>query len=178
VIQVALANEQSLFDVDEAALQRAVSGVFEDAQIARATISLAVVDDPTIQSLHRRYLDLDTPTDVLSFLLEQTDQQLEGEVVVSAETAQRVAPRYGWSAQCELTLYAIHGALHLVGYNDLEPDDRERMRAAEQRILARCGIRRPSGSGMPAGGEGVDPSAAAASRDGTPPESNRGAPSP
>ncbi len=178
MIQVALANEQSLFDVDEAALQRAVSGVFEDAQIARATISLAVVDDPTIQSLHRRYLDLDTPTDVLSFLLEQTDQQLEGEVVVSAETALRVAPRYGWSAQCELTLYAIHGALHLLGYNDLEPDDRGRMRAAEQRLLARCGIRRPSGSGMPAGGEGVDPSAAAASRDGIPPESNRGAPSP
>jgi probable rRNA maturation factor len=172
VIQVALANEQLLLDFDAIALERAVRAVFEDARLAEATVSLAVVDDPTIQALHRHYLELDTPTDVLSFLLEQTDRHLEGEVIVSAETALRSAPHYGWPAHHELTLYAIHGALHLVGYDDLDPEDRRQMRAAEQRILARCGIENHPVEAVPAD---ADPSAAATNRDSKSPNSNRGA---
>ncbi len=58
---------------------------------------------------------------MLSFVLEQGEGFLDGEVVVSAETAQRAAPRFGWSAAEELLLYVIHGTLHLAGYDDATP---------------------------------------------------------
>jgi probable rRNA maturation factor len=84
-------------------------------------------------------LNHDYPTDVLSFLLERNDNRLEGEIIVSADTALSAAPRYGWSAGDELLLYVIHGALHLVGYDDQTPEAQAEMRRHEAAILARFG---------------------------------------
>ena len=58
-------------------------------------VSIAVVDDPTIHELNRRFLQHDYPTDVLSFVLEQQDGRLEGEVIVSTDTAVAQAGEYG-----------------------------------------------------------------------------------
>ena len=63
---------------------------------------MAVVDDATIAVLNRQFLRHEGPTDVLSFLLEQDEDGLEGEVVAIAETARRTPPRFGWSAGEEL----------------------------------------------------------------------------
>ena len=68
------------------------------------------MDDRTIQQLNRQYLDHDEPTDVLSFLLEREAERLEGEIVVSRDTAACSAPAYGWTPADELLLYVIHGA--------------------------------------------------------------------
>ena len=103
----------------------------------RAKISVAVVDDPTIAELHQRYLDDPSPTDVLSFVLERSPKYLEGEIVVSADTAADLAPNYNWTAADELLLYVIHGALHLVGYDDTTPKKRTKMREKEKEYLAR-----------------------------------------
>jgi probable rRNA maturation factor len=100
-----------------------------------------VVDDETIHDLNRRFLAHDYATDVLSFALEQSADGLDGEIIVSADFATASAPRYEWSAADELLLYVIHGALHLAGYDDHEPDDISRMRAAEARHLALAGLR-------------------------------------
>ena len=114
-----------------------------------ARISVAVVDDATIAVLNRQFLRHEGPTDVLSFLLEQDEDGLEGEVVVSAETARRTAPRFGWSEGEELLLYVIHGTLHLAGYDDAKP--------REQRADAapRGGSPGPAGNSRPAWGEPV-----------------------
>jgi probable rRNA maturation factor len=78
---------------------------------------------------------------VLSFLLEQGPEGLEGEVIASAETAARESPRYKWPAEDELLLYLIHGTLHLVGYNDATPKERAVMRAREREVLRRFGVK-------------------------------------
>jgi len=140
VIAIHVTNNQRKLPVDEGRLKRAVRMVFQDASIPEARVSIAVVDDPTIHRLNRRYLNHDEPTDVLSFELERSERLLEAEVVVSAETAQQAASRFGWSAADELLLYVIHGALHLVGYDDQTPDGRAAMRARERACLARFGI--------------------------------------
>ena len=93
---------------------------------------MAAVDDRTIHQLNRRYLDHDYPTDVLSFVLEEGPGTVEGEIIVSGDTAAASAPGYGWPAQDELLLYVIHGMLHLVGYDDKSPADAARMRQAER----------------------------------------------
>ena len=144
VIAIHVANQQRL-PVDETPLRRAVRMILDDASIPAATVSLAIVDDPTIHELNRQYLRHDHATDVLSFLLERDEHRLEGEVVVSAETAERVAPQFGWSPGEELLLYVIHGTLHLVGYDDQTSRQRSAMRAQETAYLARFGLQMPNG---------------------------------
>src|SRR5690606_30793878 len=118
--------------IDAARLEAAVRGVLAEAKIARAEVSVAVVDNATIWRLNREHLDHDWATDVLSYRLDEgsDDEPLEGQIVVSAEMAESRAAEFGWSAADELLLYVIHGALHLVGYEDHSDEQREAMRAA------------------------------------------------
>jgi probable rRNA maturation factor len=125
---------------DLARLTRAAEAILRDAQIERAAVSIAVVDDPTIHKLNRQYLEHDSPTDVLSFLLESGPADVEGEVIVSADTAARRAAEFGWTGDDELLLYVIHGTLHLVGYDDKTDQERTKMRSAERRYLALFGL--------------------------------------
>jgi probable rRNA maturation factor len=133
--EFSLANNQLAHEVDEERLLSAARRVLEDSSYRSAAISVAVVDDDTIHALNRQFLKHDYPTDVLSFTLEDTGSHLDGEIVLSAETAATAAAEHGTTAAQEQLLYVIHGMLHLVGYDDVEPADAERMRAAEQYYL-------------------------------------------
>ena len=135
-----VANRQETLAVDEERIVRAVEMILTDASIQRAEVSVAIVDDPTIHELNRHYLDHDYPTDVLSFVLSSENGELEGEVVVGAETARAAAPEFGLTQNDELLLYVIHGTLHLVGYDDATDDDRAEMRRRERQCLQRFGI--------------------------------------
>lgn len=146
MIQVAVANEQSLLKLDEEQLRAAVMAVLAGEGPAEAAVSVAVVDDPTIHRLNRQYLEHDYPTDVLSFVLDADEDSLDGEIIVSAEMALSQADKFGWSAVEELLLYLIHGTLHLVGYDDLTPEDAAEMRAAEARYLQQLGFPAPPAS--------------------------------
>ena len=134
-IVVDIANQQTSVSLDRVRLRRAVRAILKDASIREARISLAFVDDPTIARLNEQFLDHRGPTDVLSFVLDSGEGRLEGEVVVSAETASREAPRFGWTPHDELLLYVVHGTLHLVGYDDQTAGRRVRMRAREREVL-------------------------------------------
>jgi probable rRNA maturation factor len=140
---ISLANEQTTHAVDAEQLRAAVRTVLEDSPYASATVGVAVVDDAAIHELNRRYLDHDWPTDVLSFVLDERDGRLRGEVVISADTAAATADAYGWSPAEEQLLYVLHGTLHLVGFDDKSPDDEARMRAAEKKYLHKLGIEMP-----------------------------------
>jgi probable rRNA maturation factor len=137
---ISLTNEQSRHAVDERMLIDAARAVLADSGYESANISLAVVDDATIHELNRRCLNHDWPTDVLSYVLSDEDDHLEGEVIISADTAATSAAELGCSPPAEQLLYVIHGMLHLVGYRDKSPAEAERMRAAEARYLRRFGV--------------------------------------
>lgn len=86
-------------------------------------ISIAMVDDDTIRRLNAQYRKKDTPTDVLSFPMEQDIRipgisRLLGDVVISMDTAARQAKAGGRSLDEELCHLVIHGVLHLLGYDD------------------------------------------------------------
>jgi len=133
-------NNQSALPVDVTRVRRAVAAVLAGESITSATISVAVVDDPTLRDLNRRYLNHDYNTDVLSFLLDENGGQLDGEVIVSADTAMTSALEFAWSAGDELLLYVIHGTLHLTGSDDHSDADRGRMRRKEMQYLKRLGL--------------------------------------
>lgn len=133
--QIDIANEQSLLPVDEARLAEIAERILTDAGVRCGVLSIAVVDDATIQRLNKEFLQHDYPTDVLSFALDEDFDAFEGEVLVSAETARHNAAQFGWPPEKELALYVIHGTLHLAGYRDKTPGDQAAMREAETRYL-------------------------------------------
>jgi probable rRNA maturation factor len=118
-----------------AAVIRAVRQALGDRPVAE--LNVAIVDDEQIARLHEEYMGDRTATDVLTFDLRDDDAQeaIEGEIVVSADTARREAKRRGLDRAEELTRYIIHGVLHLLGMDDSTTQDRQRMRREENRIL-------------------------------------------
>jgi probable rRNA maturation factor len=138
--QVALSNEQNRHAIDSRRLTAAAEAVLRDSTFTSAAISIAVVDDATIHELNRRHLNHDWPTDVLSFVLGEDERHLEGEVIISADTAAATAEELGHSADVEQLLYVIHGILHLVGCRDKSDVEVKQMRAAEARYLEQFGF--------------------------------------
>lgn len=103
-----------------------------------ASLTIAIVDDREISHLHGQFMADPTPTDVLTFdLRDKPDTDvIDGEIIVSAETAERQARSFRTNPGQELLRYAIHGTLHLIGFDDRTPAQRQRMRRQENRILA------------------------------------------
>lgn len=143
-MRVDISDCQTLLVLDEPQLRTAIQRITAEAGVRSGDVSLAVVDDDEIHELNKQYLDHDYPTDVLSFVLERDGDHLEGEIIVSVDTASRMAEQVGWSPGNELLLYVIHGALHLVGFDDQDPQSLAAMRAAERKHLAAFGLERKS----------------------------------
>jgi probable rRNA maturation factor len=140
-IVVEISDTQSHLGVTPEVVAQLVRGVLAAEGVARATISIALVDDATIREINARHLEHDWPTDVISFCLSETgDAVLEGELVVSAETAVTTARCAGVEPWPELALYVVHGLLHLCGYDDQSADGRNAMRLRESEILTREGL--------------------------------------
>lgn len=141
MIDVEINNRSSDAGVETRRLQEAVRRVLSAEGISRANISVAILDDAEMRQLNRQWLGHDWPTDVLSFLLQHDESGLEGEILLGMETAARAAAAYGWNVADELLLYAIHGALHVVGYDDQSASDQQAMRRQERRFLAGWNLR-------------------------------------
>lgn len=108
-----------------------------------ANLHVALVDDQRIADLNERFLQHDGATDVLSFdLSEGRGSEVEGEIVISLDTALREARRRGHDPEVELALYAAHGALHLLGLDDGTEDEARLMHARADDALAACGLAR------------------------------------
>jgi probable rRNA maturation factor len=102
-------------------------------------LSIALVDDREIRKVHAEFLDDDSPTDVISFHFDDGGPGPFGELVISAETALREARARKIPPRVELARYAIHGVLHLLGYDDHTPEGRRQMRRLERRYLSTAG---------------------------------------
>ncbi|HOO26052.1 MAG TPA: rRNA maturation RNase YbeY [Clostridiales bacterium] len=119
-----------------------------------AEVGVRFVDDEEIQALNKKYRDIDSVTDVLSFPLgiegvydinNDTGAQLLGDIVISVERAVEQAKRYGHSFQRELAFLTVHSMFHLLGY-DHEKGGLElvRMREKEEAVLTQLGLKRNS----------------------------------
>lgn len=115
--------------------------ILDDFGFDQSEISIAFVDDPTIRDLNKQYLNHDYETDVISFVLEQSETALTGQLLVSTDTAVTKGQELDVPMQDEVLLYVIHGMLHLVGFDDTDPESAEKMRAAEADYLQRFGIK-------------------------------------
>lgn len=150
MFHIEISDHQSCLEVDPRQLEQVARDTLAAEQVASAEISIALLDDAAIHAVNREHLDHDHPTDVISFVYAARRPgnagipvapprgqglDIEGEVLISTQTALRTAAEYGWQPQDELTLYLVHGLLHLCGYDDLTEDELRLMRERERAVL-------------------------------------------
>ncbi len=107
-------------------------------------LSIVLCDDAFIHELNRTWRGVDAPTDVLSFPMGEGEDagihaEVLGDVVISMETASAQAAEHGHSSDTEVRVLLVHGFLHLLGYDHIDPVDATEMREAEGRMLALLG---------------------------------------
>ena len=152
-MKILLSNNQNQHPVDSKALQSQIGQVLEKLGETQCELSLLLTDDAEICQLNKTYRDRDHATDVLSFpqdedAVNESGDTLLGDVVISVETAARQAEEHHLSFNEELILLAIHGILHLLGYDhERSPQDARIMKDKTQVIFETLFPgRRPSGT--------------------------------
>ena len=102
-------------------------------------LSVALVDDARISRLNRQLLERCEPTDVIAFEAEQDAEGSSGEIIISVQTAQCQAQQHGHSLMAELCLLAIHGLLHVMGYEDQTEAGRAEMERVQESLMDEVG---------------------------------------
>lgn len=124
-----------------------IKKILRHENVDQATLSIVFVSHQKIKALNKKYLNRDHATDVLAFDLNdhtpsgRKSKVVIGDIIVSTDAALKYASGDQIVLAKEITLYVIHGILHLCGYDDHEPGDVQRMRRKEQEILSYLGTK-------------------------------------
>ena len=146
---IAIARVGGHAQVSDERLMAAIRATLRRHQAFRGRISVALVDDAHITRLNEIHLKHQGPTDVLAYdlrdrageeLLFSSDGEIDGEIVVSVDSAAREAEARGHDVDLELALYVVHGTLHLLGYDDRTQEEATRMHDLEDEILVSLGL--------------------------------------
>ena len=137
----------------EAVIQRAIAAAAEavDADVGEAELAVMLTDDPGIRTLNSNWRGIDKPTNVLSFPALQPEgarkpgdaPRMLGDIAIAYETTRREADAEGKPFEHHLSHLAIHGFLHLIGYDHENDADAEEMESLETEILEQLGIPDP-----------------------------------
>jgi len=130
-------------DIVSAAIEAALTHRGRSGQI-----TVTLVDDGEIHEINRTYRNVDRPTDVISFPSEEGECIAEipdgflGDIIISVPRAQAQAEEYGHSFRRELSFLAVHGTLHLLGYDHMTEEEAKEMFGLQEEILKEMGIAR------------------------------------
>lgn len=115
-------------------------------------ISVTFVSNEKIQEINKEYRGKDQPTDVISFALEEGDEDIPiigasdtrvlGDIIISVDKAKEQAEEYGHSYERELGFLAVHGLLHLLGYDHETEEEEREMFSKQESILENYGLKR------------------------------------
>jgi probable rRNA maturation factor len=133
-------------DLDAGSLAGLARFVLDRMRMHPATeMCLRLVDEGTIETLNRQWMDAEGPTDVLAFPMDEltpgdlTDEPAEGylgDIALCPQVAARQAPEHRHQARDEIDLLCVHGILHLLGYDHAEPEEHQEMFGLQTRLLA------------------------------------------
>lgn len=125
---------------DPARVEAAVRHVLRAEAVEAAEVSIALVSDAEIASLNEGYLQHDGPTDVISFALHDDGEPPLGDIYIGVEQAARQAAEFGATPAEEVLRLAIHGTLHVLGWEHPEGDGRteSEMFLRQEELLREC----------------------------------------
>ncbi len=154
-------NEQN-----EALIEKVIQKCFEVEKINPTSfyICVTLTNPKNIQKINKKYRNIDSPTDVLSFpmyekeeldklivkeMLKYDDimkegilQDILGDIIISIEQVEKQAEEYGHSFERELAYMVVHGFYHLRGYDHMQEDEKAQMREKEENVLSKLNINR------------------------------------
>ncbi|MGM0947791.1 MAG: rRNA maturation RNase YbeY [Bacillota bacterium] len=119
----------------------------------QAEVSVTIVSNEDIQQINKEYRGKDAPTDVISFALEEEGEgEVEilgaemppvlGDIIISADRTREQAEEYNHSFKRELGFLAVHGFLHLLGYDHMTKEEEEEMFTKQKDLLDAYGLKR------------------------------------
>ena len=133
-------------------IRRACIAVLREEQFkGNVEISVTLVDDEEIRRMNKKFRNINSATDVLSFPLGEngvydvnpaTGAKLLGDIVISLERAQEQAREFEHSFEREVCYLTVHSMLHLLGYDHMEPNEKAAMRMKEETVMTRIGLER------------------------------------
>ena len=130
-------------DIAPEILERAALAVLAHQSID-GDLTIVLTDDGQLRGLNRNYLDIDAPTDVLSFPASETDPETArrylGDILISVQRAGEQASAAGHPLDAEVQLLTVHGTLHLLGFDHAGVAEKKRMWKAQAEVLARLGL--------------------------------------
>ena len=138
---IEIINQQKRIPLKTLPIKKTVQKILKILKVSDANLSIAFVTDQKIKFLNKKFLNRDHTTDVIAFDYarhqkpDTRHKRIDGEIVISVTTAFRNAKRFNTTPKNELALYAIHGILHLLGYNDHSATDKKKMRKKEQELM-------------------------------------------
>ena len=129
-------------------LKELLVNVATDEGLENILFNVIIIDNSRIREINREYRNIDRETDVISFALEDDktfnldEIRVLGDIYISIDKARSQALEYGHSFKRELSFLAIHGFLHLLGYDHMEKDEEEIMFKKQEEVLSRYEINR------------------------------------
>ncbi|HEV8051482.1 MAG TPA: rRNA maturation RNase YbeY [Parachlamydiaceae bacterium] len=141
---VQVLQEHSKIPVNEISVANLVADflAFHEMPFDEATIHY--VDTSIICDLHAEYFDDPSTTDCITFPMDDADDvgyRVLGDIFVCPDTAADYVKENGGNLYHEITLYTVHGLLHCLGFDDIEEDERQKMRAEEARYLEQVTVK-------------------------------------
>ena len=149
-ITINYSDEQFYSEELETLILRVLSKGAELQNVAEdAELSLLICAAATILELNKTYRGVDAPTDVLSFALNEGEEEdgmeeekVLGDIIINLYRAVEQAEEFGHSKEREMAYLSVHGFLHILGYDHYDPDEKRKMREKEEEILGACGMER------------------------------------
>lgn len=134
-------------------VERILKHAAEEEKVGDSEVSVTFVTNDMIQAINKEYRGKDTPTDVISFAMEElgegeleivgsSETRVLGDIVISLDRTKEQAADYGHSFERELGFLAVHGFLHLLGYDHMNETDEKEMFGKQEAILTSLGITR------------------------------------
>lgn len=120
----------------------------ESLKLRNVMFNIIIIDNKEINKLNKKYRGIDRPTDVISFALEdkkddfKTDIRVLGDIYISYDKVKEQAKEYNHSEKRELCFLAVHGLLHLLGYDHMTKEEESKMFKIQKELLDNYGIKK------------------------------------
>ena len=129
-------------------IERVIDIAIKHQKLDNLEFNIIIVDNTYIHELNKNYRGIDRPTDVISFALEDNKDFVDvghrvlGDIYISIDKAKEQAIEYGHDLRREICFLAVHGFLHLLGYDHMKKEDEKIMFSLQEEILNEAGIKK------------------------------------
>lgn len=128
-------------------LHEFITFILKEEKLKNVEFNIIFIDNPRIHEMNLTYRGVDRPTDVISFALEDNKTidlgvRLLGDIYISIDKAKEQATSYGHSLRREISFLAVHGLLHLLGYDHMTKEEEKVMFQKQEELLQKFQITR------------------------------------